>query len=303
VIAVCILFATGIYSTGQQVASIDALITTLYGRTLIGKVATVLIVGLFGLLNSMLLHPRVARPLQQLLKKPLGWTPISFKRLPQLILAELSLGLIIFLFTGLLTSASAPRGIEYTVAAEDVPDALTEIIEDVVITLYAKPNHPGQNVFTIFAASSRRPAPAEIERVLVRFTYLEQEMGKITAEAEEVEPGRYLMTGNYFSLPGRWNVEVVARREGFDDATASFEWVVLPANAHPKIISKSPLKRPLTIIATLLMITILPIAWFIWRANKQETSTETQKPETWISQLFGFEKKRGNIGVKNKNEV
>lgn len=270
-LSVGVLFATGLYSTGQQVASLDAMITTLYGRALLAKIGLFFGVGAVGLLNAALLHPRVARPLARLLRRPAGWTPVAIHHLPRLVLVELSLGLAVLLLTGTITAASAPRGVEYTVAAEDVPDALTEKIDDLLITLTANPNTPGQNVFTIFAASSRRPAPAEVLRVILRFTYQEQDLGRVTVNAEEIEPGRYMVTGNYLSLVGPWRVDVAVRRAGMEDAVASFDWVVAPpGNAQPRIISKYPLKTPLTLGGSLLLLAVLSIGAVVLRRRRRQ---------------------------------
>ncbi len=260
-ISVGLLFATGLYNTGQQVASIDALITTLYGRAVLGKIGLLLAVGVFGFVNSMLLHPRVAAPLARLMRRPKGWTPLSLRQLPKLALIEVGLGVMVFLVTGLLTATPAPRGLEYTIVSEDVPDALSQTVDDVFITLYAKPNRPGQNVFTVFAASSRRPAPAEIIRVIVRFTYLDEDLGRVSVNAEEVGRDRYLVTGNYLSLAGPWQVDVVVRREGMEDSVAQFDWVVAPTGeTSPVVVSKTPIEAPLTIAAAVLILVMLSVA-------------------------------------------
>ena len=272
-LSVGVLFATGLYSTGRQVASIDALITTLYGQTLLWKIGVVLLVGAVGLLNSMLLHPRVAAPISRLLKRPAPWRPLTSDQLPRLILFESGLGLIVLLLTGLVTAAPAPRGVSYTIAAEDVPNALTEVVDDMVITLFAKPNRPGQNVFTVYAGSSRRPAPAEVLRLILRFTYEGQETGQITVDAEEVEPERFMVTGNFLSLVGPWHVDVVVRRAGLEDSVASFEWLVPPAGeAKPAIISKKPMERPLSIIAAILLTSVLVIAVITSKKGKNPPS-------------------------------
>ena len=260
-LAVGILFATGMYSAGRQVASVDAMLTTLYGQTLLGKIGIVLLVGAVGLANSMLLHPQVAAQIRRVLRRPADWQPLSIGQMPRLIFLEIGFGMAVLLLTGLITSAPAPRGVEYTIAAEDVPNALTEVVDDLVITLYAKPNRPGQNVFTVYAGSSRRPAPAEISRVILHFTYQGQEAGRVTVDAIEVEPGRFMVTGNFMSLVGPWDVEVVVRRFGLEDSVASFEWLVPPAGeAKPAIISKKPMERPLSIAALVLLTTVLTIA-------------------------------------------
>lgn len=74
-LSVGVLIATGLYSMGRQVASPDALITTLYGRALAGKVGLVLLAGAFGLGNALLLHPGLAQPLARRLGRAPGWTP------------------------------------------------------------------------------------------------------------------------------------------------------------------------------------------------------------------------------------
>ena len=221
---------TGIYNTGRQVASIDALLTTFYGQSLLSKIGLMLLMGSVGLMNAMLLHDRVAAPLAKLLRRPAGWTPLSLQRLPQLVLAEMSLGLLVILFVGLVTSAPNPNGPEFAPFDEDaVLGMVSTTVEDLLISFSAKPNRPGQNVFLIRAASSRRPAPAEVLRVIARLTYLDEEIGTITVDAQEIDEGQYHIGGSYFSLAGKWHVEVAVRRQGVEDTVAQFDWVVQPA--------------------------------------------------------------------------
>lgn len=264
-VSVFLLIATGLYSTGRQVASVDALITSLYGQALLGKISLMLMVSALGLFNSMLLHPTLAAPLAWLLRRPVGWTPWPVRKLPTLVLIEVSLGLFVFLITGLVTAAPAPRGPEYTVAPEEVPTALSQTVDDVVVTLLVKPNRPGQNVFTVFAASIRRPPPAEILRIIVRFTFLGQEMGRVSAKTEEVEPGRFLVTGNYLSLAGPWQIDVVVRRKGVEDSVARFDWLVAPPGAtRPVLISKHHLEPILTGMAAVAILLILLVTASMW---------------------------------------
>jgi len=213
----------------------------------------------------MLLHPRLAAPLAQALRRPPGWTPLSLGRLPTLVLAEAGLGLLVLLLTGLVTAAPTPRGPEFTVAPEDVPTALSQSVDDVVITLSVKPNRPGQNVFTVFAASTRRPPPAEISRVIVRFEYLDQDLGRVSARAQEVEPGRFLIGGNYLSLAGPWQIDVVVRRQGFEDSAARFNWMVAPpGESRPVIVSKRPIEAPLTMVAAGTILVVLLVTAGVW---------------------------------------
>ncbi|MCB0167509.1 MAG: hypothetical protein KDI79_24990, partial [Anaerolineae bacterium] len=211
-------------------------------------------------LNSMLIHPQVAAPLAWLLRRPTGWTPLPLRRLPTVILAEASLGLMVFLAAGLVTASPSPRGPEYSIAPEEVPTALSQTVDNVVVTMLVKPNRPGQNVFTVFAADRRRPAPAEILRVIVRFTFLGQDMGRVSAVAEEIEPGRYMVGGNYLSLAGPWQIDVVVRRNGIEDSVAHFDWLVAPpGESQPVLISKYRLEPLLTLAAALTILLLFLI--------------------------------------------
>lgn len=287
-LSVGLLLATGLYNTARQVASVDALLTTLYGRALLGKVGLMLAVGLFGLLNSTLLHPHLAAPLARLLGRPSGWTPLALRRLPTLVLAEAGLALLVLLVTGLVTAAPAPRGPEFTVVPEEVPGALSQSVDDVVVTLSAKPNRPGQNVFTVFARSTRRPPPAEIGRVVIRFTYLDQDSGRVSATAEEVEPGRFMLAGNYLSLAGPWQIDVVVRRQGLEDRVARFDWLVAPpGESRPVVVSKHPLESLLTMAAAGIILVVLLVVVGVRLVRNQSryrlhAHKQTHSPGYWF---------------------
>jgi copper transport protein len=268
--SVGLLMATGLYNSGRQVASFDALLTTLYGQALIVKLGLLLIIGYFGFVNTSLLHSSLSAFLKKLGSSS-GWTPLEVNRLPRLIITKGGLSILVLLLTGLITAAPSPRGSTFTVDPEDVPSALSQNVDDLVITLGAKPNRPGQNVFTVFAASTRRPAPVEISRVILRFTNLDQDIGRESVTLEEVGRDRYLLGGNYLRLAGNWQIDVVVRRLGMEDSVAHFNWVVAPpGEARPVVVSKAPLGAPLSLIAalTLLLIPFHTLIVFLVRSRK-----------------------------------
>jgi hypothetical protein len=139
-----------------------------------------------------------------------------------------------------------------------------------VITFSASPNRPGQNLFTVRAVSTRRPAPAEIIRLILRFTFLGQEMGRSSVDAVEIEPGLYQAGGNYLSLAGPWQVQVVARRAGIEDTVANFNWMVAPpGQARPVLISNSRWEPILTILAAIFILMIL-LTFIITRLGRDK---------------------------------
>lgn len=270
-VSVGVIFATGLYSTGRQVVTPDALLTSLYGQALIGKVVLVLAAGAAGLVNSVLLHPSLAAPLGRLIGRPPGWRPLGLDQLPKLVLIEASLGVLILLTVSLITSAPPARGPEYELAGMDLRESISQNADDMVVTLIVKPNLPGPNVFSILATSTRRPPPAEVLRVIVRFTYLQQDFGTVTVDAEPDGEDRYRIGGNYFSLAGPWLVEVAVRRQGLEDAVAKFEWNVAPSSAsRPVIISNRPWEEPLAMIAAGLLGATIITASIYWLFQKRQ---------------------------------
>jgi copper transport protein len=256
-LSVGVVVATGIYSTGRQVISADALVLNPYGKILSAKVSLVLFAGVFGLMNSVLLHPNLAAPLARLLKKPDGWTPLNINRFPVLVLVETILGLLVVLLAGALTSIPPARSVAYTIDPKGQPDSLSTYVNDLIVTLSIKPNRPGANLFNVVVINTRRPPPAEILRVIVKLTYLDQDIGTTTQDAEFVGQGigmnTYRLGGSHLTQPGRWKIDVLVRRKGLPDSQADFSWTVLPfGEIPPLVLSHYPWTNDLTVIAGLI---------------------------------------------------
>jgi len=275
-VAVALLVLSGLVSAGFQVATPDAMLTSFYGQTLLTKIGLMLLMGLFGLLNSATLHPRVAAPLARLLKKPADWTPFSVDKLPRLVLLEASVGLLVLFATGIVTASPTAVGPGYLPYPDkEQTSAMTQSVEDMIISFSSKPNLPGQNIFVVRATSHRRPAPAEVAKVILRFTYLEEDLGTVSIEAQEIEETSYRLGGGYFSLPGRWHVDAVVRRLGVEDSIGSFEWVVPPtAEPEPVVLSDQPLRPILLPLGFAGMGLLLLAGLVLWRRKHSKTSIE-----------------------------
>ena len=267
-ISVGVVIATGIFSLGQQSISADAVLRSLYGKALLLKVGLMLFVGLFGLVNALVLHPRLARPLGKLLGQPSGWTPLEIHTVPRLVIFEISLGIVVFLLASVVTSLPPARGPEYYAVSGDFYDSLSTQVDDLLINFSAKPNVPGPNVYTIRVNSQRRPAPYEVLRVILRFTYLGQEMGTITADTELLEEGVYRLGGNYFSIAGPWQVEIAVRRSGVENSVARFDWLVPPTSEpRPVLISTAVWRDGLALVSAGFLVALALIVLLIWGAQ------------------------------------
>lgn len=261
-----VLVVTGLYSTGRQVASPDALLTTVYGQALMIKVLLIAAAGGIGLANALLLRAG-AVPLARFE----FWKRLP-QRLPLLILAEAALGLVIFLAAAVITSAAPPRGTEFERrAVADAPSFLSQPVDDLTLTLSVRPNKPGENVFTIGVLNTKRPPPAPVLGVTVRFTPAERDGGTVAVEAQQEGPGRYRLSGSYLDAAGPWRVEVIAHRQELPSSNASFDWTVAPlvpeAPRHI-VISDRPLRSPLTAAAGIAAAAVSLAAAAAWGVSR-----------------------------------
>jgi copper transport protein len=265
--SVGLIIVTGLYSAGRQVASVDALLVTGYGRTLLGKTGLFLAVGFIGAVNATLLHPRLAAGIGRILRRPPGWKVVSFSQLPRLMIVEGTLGAGLVLLTGLLTASPTAQGQEFQ-PVEKFPSTLSQTVDDLFITLTVKPNQPGQNVISVRAVSQRKPAPAEILRVILRLGFQEQDLGVVSVDTEQVEPGYYLIGGSQLNLAGPWQIDVVVRRDGLEDGVAHFDWTVASKDVRrPVLLSNYPWQPVLTFMAAFLILIFLSIIIVSWRLD------------------------------------
>lgn len=258
-IAACslsVLFVTGLYNSGQQIASLDALLFTFYGHTLLIKIALVFAVGGVGLINASLLHPRVADVIRRLLRRPPGWTLIAPRRLRRTLLVEMFGGTAVVLLAAVLGSSTPARGPEFDPPVDTPPQTLSANVNDLFVTFSIKPNRPGQNFISIGVFDTRRPAPAPIERVSAQLIPPDGST-RFSFEAEEIGKGKYQITGNAIGLPGDWGLQVTVYRPGLPDAVWSFPWNVMPVSRlspRPVVVSNQPLAPVVTAAALLLAV-------------------------------------------------
>lgn len=271
-----VLFVTGLYNSGQQVASLDALLFTLYGQALLLKIGLVLIVGLIGLLNSARLHPRVAAILQRLIRRPIG----SLNHVGRTVTVEAIGAIGILLIVAVLGSSQPARGPEFDPPTEDTTlQTVSTNVEGLFMTFSIKPNRPGQNFISIGAFNTRRPAPAPIEKVTVRFAPPDGAAG-FDLHADLIGKEKYQITGDAINSPGDWQMTVQAQRPGLPTATWTFAWNVMPASAlsaRPVKVSNQPIEPWLNLAAGLGGLIGVGTGFALWRRMKP---IKPQAPES-----------------------
>ncbi|MBI4498507.1 MAG: copper resistance protein CopC [Chloroflexi bacterium] len=210
-----VLLATGLYSAVLHIPDLLALFDTRYGNAVLGKALAFLLLGALGGINLVLLVPRLGAEGRG--------TPAGASRTTRLfrgvVLAEIVLGILVLVPTAVVTSVTPAR------QAVALPGARgwqgEQQAEDLRVGLRVTPFEAGVNHLAVML-QDRRGRPVEAERVTLRLTMLDHDMGVQEVPTAATAPGSYAAQGSFLSMVGNWQAEVLVRRAGFDDARAVF---------------------------------------------------------------------------------
>ncbi len=179
---VVVLVASGLYSAGRQVASPDALLSTTYGWSLVGKLGLLAATGVLAALGLVAL--RRARPSLRLLR------------------AEAIMAAGILAAASLMLSSAPARGPQFAPAAR--PIAGTPLASgqaaDLLFDVSAAPNRPGQNFVTATILDTLRPSPGPVRRVTLTFS---RGTRHVTVPATRLDATHWQVAGNAARGSGR----------------------------------------------------------------------------------------------------
>jgi copper transport protein len=213
------LALTGLYSYLLHIGSLDLLAATTYGRALLIKVGLFALLFLLGALNLGILSPQLRASGNQLAR--------AFGRSVRI---ELVLGALLLLAVGAMTSVAPSK------TAWDAHERLGLMQEakegNVDLVLRVAPAQIGDNEFAVDVTDTRPGAQAAPSKVLLRFDMVGMEMGVLQTDAKQTNMQRYSARGSFTSMGGRWNVEVVLRRAGFDDVRHTFQLDIVRSAAQ-----------------------------------------------------------------------
>jgi copper transport protein len=246
--SVAVLLVTGLYSAGRQVASLDALLSTTYGWSLVGKVALLGAAGSLGLLG--LVAVRRLRPSLRLLR------------------AEAIAAVGILAAASLLLSSAPARGPQFAPAPRAIVGTAlaTGQAADLLVDLSTAPNRPGQNFVTATVLDTLRPSPGPVRRVVLTFS---RGALRVTAQATRLDANRWQVAGTQLAAPGSWRIAVAAERRGMPLATYATAWTVGSALGATPARHARYSQRPLQPILTALAIVLSAVVGgaLLWRAR------------------------------------
>jgi copper transport protein len=205
---------SGLYSYTQQIGDLALLPDTSYGRALLLKTGLFGILLLLGAVNLLVLSPRLWKAGNRLAG--------AFRRSVGM---ELLLGASLLLAAGAMTSVAPGK----TAWEEKERQGIAQeaAVGDVDLTLRIAPAVIGENEFAVDVRDRRPGAAQAASKVLLRFDMAGMAMGQLQTETQPAGGERYTARGNFVSMGGRWNVEVILRRAGFDDVRHTFQLDVL----------------------------------------------------------------------------
>jgi copper transport protein len=246
--ALAALLVTGLLAAGAQVASVDALLTTDYGRTLFVKTGLVAIAAGLGLVNALLLR-RGAQP--------------------RVIRAEAATGLGVLLAASVLAASPPAKGPEFGAPRPSAPATFASQSGDLLVTTTVRPNRPGANVVTVLTASSKRPAPASVRRAALRL----EAIGGGSRQTLALGPiGSGKFTGAV-QLPtdGRWRASLTVERGGRSTRFAT-HWLLSPPDpARPVVHSARRLAPLVDLAAAMAVLAMALAAAFRWARQRPRT--------------------------------
>ena len=121
----------------------------------------------------------------------------------------------VFVAAGLLTALAPPA--QSSGAAFDQ----TQHVGAYRIELVVPTSIPGRNRFVLRVHQGLDPV-TNVEKVALRFTMVEHDMGESELIADQRAPGEYVAVGSPTAMYGTWKVQTIVRIPGKDDVDALF---------------------------------------------------------------------------------
>jgi hypothetical protein len=196
--SVGLLVTAGLLQALDRLVLIQDLVETPYGLALLAKIVLLVVILAVASFNLLRHGPRAHRA-----------------GLIRGTIVETALLAGVFVAVGVLTALAPPA--QPTGAAFDE----TQHVAGYRVELVVPASIPGRNRFVLRVHQGLQPV-TNAEKVALRFTMVEHDMGEAELVAEERAPGEYVATGSPTAMYGTWKVQSIVRLPGKEDVTALF---------------------------------------------------------------------------------
>jgi copper transport protein len=258
-VATVVLMATGFYESGRHLPDLHSFVSTLYGRAVTGKLLLLALALTLAGFNTLLVNPRLAAPVGRMLRRPIGWAPVSLHRFTSVVVAEVVILILAVATAALLTSAPTAREVEM-VATTTAPHNAN--VDGLFVTIEQVPAGADQTRLIVGARSTVKPEPAPISGIDV---ILVAPSGTTSGvPLSPVEPDRYEAEVARLT-PGAWQASVAVHRGDLPDAVTQADWTVVATSPQKAL----PLEVVTTILAVLLLAGLAGVVRFARRHRER----------------------------------
>ncbi len=202
--SVAVLALTGGFNAKVHVPSWDAFFDSVYGRSLIIKMALVLTMILISAFTVFTVRPRLRRRSGASQRDEQPARGFLQAVLLQWLRIEALLGIGVFAATAMLNAYPVPL----TFGASTGPVAVTARTHGLTVTLKLNPGKAGLNTFTVLLKQRKKPVPLADVRVLE--SMLDMSMGTQFVLLHQTGPGTFKGPGDV-SMGGHWSYLVQIR--------------------------------------------------------------------------------------------
>ncbi|HET7701270.1 MAG TPA: copper resistance protein CopC [Candidatus Limnocylindria bacterium] len=202
-VAVAVLVSTGVLQALDRLVLLEDLYETPYGIALLAKVVLLAALLALGALNLLVWGPRLRAGVA------------ARSGLLRGVALETGMFALVLAATAFLTALPPPA--QANAAAFDE----TQRVGGVRIELLMPTTSPGRNRFVVRVTQGLAPV-TNAERVALRFTMVEHDMGEQELIATPRAAGEYVAEGSPTAMLGTWKVQAIVRLPGRPDLRALF---------------------------------------------------------------------------------
>ncbi len=228
--ATAVIAATGLAEGLIHVGTIDNLLGTGYGQALGVKLILGVPLAALAATNHFVVRPALARARQTGAVGDVHRALDFASLLRSTVRFEFVLAVAIIAAVGVMTSLSPSQQIGVSVSPG--PLTLQGMAGSLPVSFGLSPGRPGSNSYVVDVRDASGQSATNIERVALRFTFLDSDLGVSETVLQKIKDGRFEGASSDLAVAGRWQTEVVVRQTGQGDDRASFTYDVTPTGAR-----------------------------------------------------------------------
>jgi len=214
--AVGLLTVSGLYLTQLHLASVEQLLSTPYGRTLLAKLGVVaLMVGLGGY-HQCIVQRRILASLPQLE----GSTDLASQRVKRTLRMEATLGVLALLLAAFLGTTSPPFD-----PSSPVVETFRQVqdVDDAQVMLEIWPLHPGPNTIRLNVTDGTGHALTDATAALLQLRSEVSGAAPINFILDREAAGGFIKNDAVLGIEGRWVGQMTVQRQEAYDLNTRFE--------------------------------------------------------------------------------